>query len=90
MSIYYGVKNFRSTILERHNSGGSKFTKTGKPWILVHQEWFLDKSEALRREKLIKSKKSTKYIKELSRESSSADRASRRKSGVSLFLEQNY
>ena len=38
-----------------HNRGCNKFTKGGIPWILVYQEEFTSKREALKREKFLKS-----------------------------------
>jgi putative endonuclease len=38
-----------------HNSGGSRFTKSGIPWILVHVEESRTLSEARQREKFLKS-----------------------------------
>ena len=46
----------------RHNQGRSKSTKSGMPWILVHSEAFKTRSEAIRRETEIKSKKNRKYM----------------------------
>ncbi len=38
-----------------HNRGSNKFTKGGIPWLLIHKEEFLKKTEALKREKYLKS-----------------------------------
>lgn len=51
--------------LLRHNQGRSKSTKTGLPWIVVYQESFNNRAEAVRREMEIKRMKSRKYIEEL-------------------------
>ena len=51
--------------LERHNSGWGRYTKKGIPWKLVCNEEYSTKSEALKREREIKKKKSRKYIEEL-------------------------
>ena len=48
--------------LFRHNNSGSKSTRGAKDWIIVYREEFESRSEAMRREKEIKSKKSRKYI----------------------------
>ena len=53
--------------LERHNSGWGKFSSKGIPWKLVYQEEFINKSDAIKRENEIKSKKSIKYIEDLIR-----------------------
>ena len=51
--------------LNRHNSGRSKATLVGVPWEIVHIESFKTKSDAYKRERSIKAKKSRKYIKKL-------------------------
>ena len=51
--------------LERHNAGWGRFTKKGIPWKIVYNEEYSTKSEALKREREIKRKKSRKYIEEL-------------------------
>ena len=48
--------------LQRHNDGWGKFTQRGLPWMMVYREVFQSKSEAIRREREIKAKKSRKYI----------------------------
>ena len=42
----------------RHNSGRSKATKAGIPWLLVYTEDFDSRSEAIKRENEIKAWKS--------------------------------
>jgi putative endonuclease len=42
--------------------GWGKYTKRGIPWELVYCEKFKTKTEALKREREIKRKKSRKYI----------------------------
>ncbi|HKI46712.1 MAG TPA: GIY-YIG nuclease family protein [Balneolales bacterium] len=49
----------------RHNQGRSKATKSGRPWLLAYAESYPTRSEAMRREKEIKGKKSREYIIEL-------------------------
>ena len=51
--------------LYEHNIGHSKFTSTGLPWILKHQENFETLQEAKQREVKIKAMKSRKYIEAL-------------------------
>jgi len=51
--------------IDRHNSGGSRSTKSGIPWNIVYYELFETKSEAMKREYEIKKKKSRKYIENL-------------------------
>ncbi|RPI67913.1 MAG: GIY-YIG nuclease family protein [Ignavibacteriales bacterium] len=43
--------------LSYHNSGKVKSTKAYKPWLIIHSEQYESKSEAIKREKQIKSYK---------------------------------
>ena len=51
--------------LYEHNIGHSKFTSTGTPWILKHEETFESLAEAKQRESAIKRRKSRTYIESL-------------------------
>ena len=51
--------------LIEHNRGQTKSTRGRGPWRLVYQEEFIDSSEALRRERQLKSWKSHRSIQEL-------------------------
>ncbi len=51
--------------LEQHNSGVSKFTSKATDWHLSYEELYTTRTEAIKREKEIKSKKSRKYIESL-------------------------
>ena len=48
--------------LYRHNSGQSKYTKSGLPWALVYREEYSTRGEAMKRENEIKRWKSHKRI----------------------------
>ena len=61
-SYYIGHTENIHHRLEYHNNGYNKSTKSGIPWILVHEEKFNTRSDAMKREMEIKSKKSKKYI----------------------------
>jgi putative endonuclease len=52
---YVGSSENVQQRLVKHNLGLSNFTKRGIPWILIHQETFTTKLEALKREKFLKS-----------------------------------
>ena len=41
--------------IRRHNTGDSKATKIGTPWVLVHSEAFASRSEAAQRERYYKT-----------------------------------
>jgi len=59
---YIGFSSDVDERLERHNAGASKSTKSGRPWKIVYTESFDTNTEALKREREIKKKKSRKYI----------------------------
>ena len=52
---YIGSTDNIEKRLGEHNRGHNKFTKSGMPWIKVYQEEFSTKTEALKREKFLKS-----------------------------------
>jgi len=61
------------TRLKQHNGSGvehlGKFTAQNKgPWVLVHTEKFTTRSEALRREKQLKSFRGREFIRNLIKE----------------------
>jgi putative endonuclease len=41
--------------LERHNRGEYRFTKGRIPWIVIHEESFPSRSEAVKRERFLKT-----------------------------------
>ncbi len=54
-SYYIGItKNLEERFL-KHNRGEVLSTKRKKPWILVHKEWQVNRSEAFKREKYLKA-----------------------------------
>ena len=59
---YVGIIDNLDWRLERHNAGWGKYTKHGIPWKIVYHENYDSKSEALKREREIKNRKSRKYI----------------------------
>ena len=52
---YTGFTNNIPKRLDHHNSGLSKWTKRGSDWKLVYSEQLDNKSDALKREKWLKS-----------------------------------
>ena len=62
---YTGYSHNPDERLVEHNMGATISTRSGRPWILVYTEHFMDKSSAIRRESEIKKKKSRKYIEDL-------------------------
>ncbi len=59
---YIGSCADQSTRINQHNTGRNVSTKHGLPWVIKYTEQFEARTEALRREKEIKNKKSIKYI----------------------------
>ena len=50
-SLYTGYTNNIEARINKHNAGkGAKYTKIRRPVVLVYQEMYESKSEALRRE----------------------------------------
>ena len=50
--------------LMAHNTGHTQSTKSGKPWILVLEEWYETYTEARQRENFLKSGVGRKWINE--------------------------
>ncbi len=68
-SFYIGHTANVAERLRRHNEGRSPYTRAKIPWSLVHKEEYLTRSEAVNRERELKSKKSRDYIEQLVRAS---------------------
>jgi putative endonuclease len=62
---YVGHTNNLTRRLSEHNSGQTKSTRSGKPWILVYTDEFNSNLEANKEEIKIKKMKSRKYIESL-------------------------
>ena len=52
---YVGTSKDVESRTKQHNSGASKFTKGGIPWVLIYQEAFDSHTEAIKRELFLKS-----------------------------------
>ena len=61
-SFYIGYTANINSRITKHNSRATISTKLGIPWELVYSEQYVTKTEAIKREKAIKKKKSRKYI----------------------------
>ena len=64
-SYYLGSTNSIGIRLIKHNSGGSKYTKSKIPWVVVYKEMYNTLSEAKKRECYLKSLKSKVAIEKL-------------------------
>lgn len=63
--IYIGHTENVDERLIQHNEGKSKSTKRYIPWVLVHKEEFDTRSEAMKREKQLKSQKGREFIRKV-------------------------
>ena len=59
--IGYTGKAVEERFLE-HNSGKNTFTRQNKPFMLIYSEKYKTKSEALKREKFLKSGQGRKFL----------------------------
>jgi len=60
---YTGSTNNLERRLVEHNSGGSKYTKLTRPFVLVHKEEFSMRREAVARELFLKTGAGRDWIK---------------------------
>jgi putative endonuclease len=60
--IYIGQTTDLKKRLEAHNSGKSSYTKSYIPWELVYFEEFTTRSQAMKKEKELKSHRGREYI----------------------------
>ncbi|MGE0586975.1 MAG: GIY-YIG nuclease family protein [Cyclobacteriaceae bacterium] len=63
--FYIGYSEQPDRRLAEHNSGKVKSTKPYRPWKKIYAEQFNSESEAMRRERELKAKKSRSYISRL-------------------------
>jgi len=59
---YVGSTDDYDKRLEEHNAGKCRYTKGRRPWQLVYKESFRTRSEAMAREKFIKSGQGRKFL----------------------------
>jgi len=62
---YIGYSELPDRRLAEHNSGKVKSTRPFRPWVKVYVEQFTTESEAMSRERELKSKKSRTYLRRL-------------------------
>ena len=62
---YVGSSRDVHSRLQQHNSGHSLATKHGAPWRLIHQEEFLTRTEAVRRERFYKTGRGREFLDQL-------------------------
>jgi predicted GIY-YIG superfamily endonuclease len=61
---YVGSGEDAQERLRRHNKGDYQFTKGHRPWKLIYHEDYATRSEAVRRERLLKSGQGRKWLDE--------------------------
>ena len=62
---YVGVtEKSPATRVYEHNTGKGTYTRSHRPWVLVHSETYPEKSQALQREKFLKSGQGRKWLDE--------------------------
>lgn len=60
--FYIGYTNDLARRLYQHNFGRNGWTKTYRPWGVVHTESYNNRKEAITREKYLKSLKNKKLL----------------------------
>lgn len=63
--IYAGLSSDVKRRLKEHNSGKNKTTKPYRPFVLIHQNEFMTRTEAREYEKYLKSGAGKEYLKKL-------------------------
>ena len=65
-TLYVGSSdNPERRLLEQHNKGRVRYTKGRKPWIIVWNGEFATRSDAMKRERFLKSGKGREYLKKV-------------------------
>jgi len=65
--LYTGATNNLKRRIEEHNSGNSKYTKSTKPFVLLHKEIYKTRKEAYQRERFLKTGKGREELKKILR-----------------------
>ena len=63
--LYTGSTQNLEARLRAHNDGLNPYTKGRGPWELMHSEEFPTRSEAMKREKFLKTGKGRDFLKEI-------------------------
>jgi putative endonuclease len=63
--LYTGQTADLDSRLKAHNLGFSPFTKNKGPWEVIYSEEYLSRSEAMNREKFLKSGKGREFLKSI-------------------------
>jgi putative endonuclease len=65
LKYYTGQTDNLENRLNRHNTGLSLSTKSGKPWELIYQIQLSTRSEAMRLEQKIKKRGAKRYLEDI-------------------------
>ena len=60
-SFYIGFTSNMKQRLEYHNSGKSRYTSRKMPWIIVYEELYDTRSEAMKRERFLKKQRNKEF-----------------------------
>lgn len=61
--LYKGASSDLKRRIKEHNLGRVVSTKFGAPWVLIYYEAFVNKTDALREERFLKSGKGRERVK---------------------------
>jgi putative endonuclease len=64
-SRYIGSTDNVEKRLSEHNAGKCRYTSGRLPWILIYEESFMTRSEAMKRERFLKSGQGRKFLGEI-------------------------
>lgn len=59
---YTGSGEDANERLRRHNKGDYRFTKGHRPWVIIYSEKYNTRSEAIKRERFLKSGSGRKWL----------------------------
>ncbi|HSD98068.1 MAG TPA: GIY-YIG nuclease family protein [Patescibacteria group bacterium] len=63
--LYTGSTNNVERRLREHNAGQTKYTRSTRPFVLIYQEVYDTKVEAIRRERFLKTGKGRELLKQI-------------------------
>lgn len=66
--LYTGVSDRLRERLQEHNGGKTYSTKNKGPWKIIFYEAYLDKKDAMRREKYLKTSQGSRLLKRMLKE----------------------
>lgn len=67
-NLYVGVSRDLKKRLKEHNDGLNQSTKSFRPWKIIHYEAYLNKRDADRREKYLKTSQGSRLLRRMLKE----------------------